>query len=49
LYVTDPRGLAAPWSLALNRFGNFYAVDSGFEGRVDNSGNCACCGSMRRR
>src|SRR5262249_43639671 len=39
LYVTDRRGLAAPWSLALDRFGNLYAVDSGFEGRVDNSGN----------
>ncbi|HXJ76669.1 MAG TPA: hypothetical protein VNM37_27680, partial [Candidatus Dormibacteraeota bacterium] len=39
LYVTDARGLAAPWSLALDRFGNLYAVDSGFEGRTNNSGN----------
>ena len=39
LYVTDARGLAAPWSLALDRYGNLYVVDSGFEGRVDNSGN----------
>src|SRR5262249_50308196 len=39
LNVTDARGLAAPWSLALDRFGNLYAVDSGFEGRADNSGN----------
>jgi sugar lactone lactonase YvrE len=39
LYATDATGLAAPWSLALDRFGNLYAVDSGFEGRIDNSGN----------
>src|SRR6185436_12811778 len=39
LFVTDATGLAAPWSLALDRFGNLYAVDSGFEGRRDNSGN----------
>jgi chitobiase/beta-hexosaminidase-like protein/NHL repeat-containing protein len=39
LNVTDARGLAAPWSLALDRFGNLFAVDSGFEGRIDNSGN----------
>ena len=39
LYTTDERGLAGPWSVALDRHGNLYAVDSGFEGRVDNSGN----------
>jgi sugar lactone lactonase YvrE len=39
LYTTDERGIAGPWSLALDRHGNLYAVDSGFEGRVDNSGN----------
>jgi sugar lactone lactonase YvrE len=39
LYSTDARGIAGPWSLALDRHGNLYAVDSGFEGRVDNSGN----------
>jgi sugar lactone lactonase YvrE len=39
LNVTDARGVAAPWTLALDGFGNLYAVDSGFEGRLDNSGN----------
>jgi Chitobiase/beta-hexosaminidase C-terminal domain/NHL repeat len=39
LYATDARGIAAPWSLALDHYGNLYEVDSGFEGRVDNSGN----------
>jgi DNA-binding beta-propeller fold protein YncE len=39
LYVPDASGLAAPWSLALDRLGNLYAVDAGFEGREDNSGN----------
>jgi sugar lactone lactonase YvrE len=39
LYNPDTRSLAAPWSLALDRFRNLYAVDSGFEGRLDNSGN----------
>lgn len=39
LYATDARGLAGPWSVALDRYRNLYAVDSGFEGRVDNSGN----------
>ncbi len=39
LYTTDARGVAAPWTLALDNFGNLYAVDSGFEGRDDNAGN----------
>lgn len=39
LYTTDARGIAAPWTLALDNFGNLYAVDSGFEGRDDNAGN----------
>lgn len=39
LYTTDSRGIAAPWTLALDNFGNLYAVDSGFEGRDDNAGN----------
>jgi sugar lactone lactonase YvrE len=39
LYTTDARGIAAPWMLVLDNFGNLYAVDSGFEGRVDNAGN----------
>jgi sugar lactone lactonase YvrE len=32
LYSPDGKGFAAPWSLALDRFGNLYVVDSGFEG-----------------
>ena len=39
LYTTDARGIAAPWTLAIDHFGNLYAVDSGFEGRDDNAGN----------
>jgi sugar lactone lactonase YvrE len=39
LYATDSRGIAAPWMLALDNYGNLYAVDSGFEGRDDNAGN----------
>ena len=39
LYTTDARGMAAPWTLSLDRYRNLYEVDSGFEGRVDSGGN----------
>lgn len=39
LYSPDAHGFAAPWTLGIDNFGNLYVVDSGFEGRVDNSGN----------
>ena len=39
LWTTDAKGFAAPWSLALDNYRNLYIVDSGFEARVDNSGN----------
>lgn len=39
LYNPDAHSFAAPWTLTLDNYGNLYVVDSGFEGRVDNSGN----------
>jgi sugar lactone lactonase YvrE len=39
ILTTDASGVASPWTLTLDNFGNLYAVDSGFEGRIDNSGN----------
>ena len=38
-YTVDAYGFAALWSLHLDNYRNLYVVDSGYEGRHDNSGN----------